>query len=77
MSINCYAFRSGNECGILNNNINCGTHCSFRKTSEECAASRAKAYDMLANLPNDKQMYIAGKYYQDKRPWLKKHVTQY
>jgi len=76
MSINCYAFKSVNECKILDNNINCGEHCSFRRTAEECAANRAKADEMLAALPNEMQLYIAGKYYQNRRPWLKKQANQ-
>ena len=76
MNVNCYAFRSGNECKILDNNKNCGEHCAFRKTEEECAANRAKSDDMLAALPNEMQLYIAGKYYQGRRPWLKKRAKQ-
>ena len=70
MNVNCYAFRSVNECKILSNNNNCGKYCSFRKTEEEWRADKEKSLSMLAALPNEMQLYIAGKYYHDKRPWI-------
>jgi len=75
MNVNCYAFRSGSECKILENNSRCGKHCSFRKTEEELIADRQKALNMLASLSFEMQLYISDKYYQGKRPWLKKYLN--
>ena len=76
MNTNCYAFKSVDECKILSNNNNCGRYCSFRKTEEERLEKMTKTYDLLSVLPHEMQLYISGKYYQGKLPWLKNQTNQ-
>lgn len=54
-------------CTILTDNYCEG--CSFRKNKEEYDESTRNSYEKLRNLSEEKQQYIAKKYYRNKKMW--------
>lgn len=44
--------------------------CRFYQTGEQLKESRERAYERVRTLPSEHQLSIAGKYYNNKTPWL-------
>ena len=69
MNITCFANDPIKGCMILTDNSFCGANCPFHKTVSEVKAARKSANQRLANLPEERQKYIAENYYSGKHPW--------
>ena len=69
---NCNAFLGGRRCRILNvKTCDDNEECAFYKTVDEAKESKEKANERLRSLSKIDQQYIAEKYNNGKKPWIK------
>ena len=73
METGCFAIlaKSG-KCAILKDGVKCTPDCRFRQTRAEHEASRKKADERLASLPEVHQRHIADTYNGGGYLWLRK-----
>ena len=66
----CFAEISDGKCAILTCK-KCQGHekCSLYKTEEQAKIDRQKAFERIATLPTEQQIYIANHFYDSKMPW--------
>ena len=69
---NCNAFLGGRRCRILNvKTCDNNGDCAFYRTADEVNSSKVKADMRLRALPKIDQQYIAEKYNNGKKLWIK------
>lgn len=65
----CVGLSKTGKCTWLDIKACMGNDCKFKRSEEECRASRIRAFRRLASLEGSKQTYIANKYYHCRKPW--------
>lgn len=76
MDDKCFALKMNSRCCILLDSSQCGEKCSFYKTAEQYKNNLQLANARLVALDTTTQTYIADKYFQGIKPWLRKEAVQ-
>ena len=63
------------DCEILTVVKCIGENCSFAQTKAQAKRSLEKKYALLRSLSKEKQAHFAKKYYEGKKPWQKRGVS--
>jgi hypothetical protein len=66
---NCIGLSEGGKCNWLNNTICKGERCTFKHSASEYKSLQINTFQRLASLSASKQIQIACKYFNGKKPW--------
>jgi hypothetical protein len=67
----CMGLSKTGKCVWLASKACIGKNCRFMRSEEECRNSLMYTFQRLASLDDEKQRYIAEKYYRGRKPWIK------